>query len=150
MINLKDSIRYTNVVSKNYAFHYNDMKEVLDEFGSEIKKLNLHKNGPLFYSMKNVPMDEIMSVELFMPVVEENITLPDTMYYHSYYSVENMMSTTVWKDYEQDTELAYSALLTLMNQSSLNQTTPMYHVIFSDDSFSYMQVKVGYEKKGEE
>lgn len=68
MINPNDSIRFTNVVSKQYRFYYEDMDKVIKEFLGDIDKKGAVVEGPLFYSLNNIPMDKMMNVELFMPI----------------------------------------------------------------------------------
>lgn len=79
------SIAYTNVVSKEYYFHYEDMEEAIEHFMSEIATENLTVKGPMFYALKNIPSDENMYVELFMPVNEDKIPASETLQFRSYY-----------------------------------------------------------------
>ncbi|WP_243291286.1 DUF5085 family protein [Bacillus sp. FJAT-47783] len=143
MINPKDSIRYTNVVSKKYRFHYKDIDEIMKQFLNEVVQHEVTIKGPLFYSMNNVPMDEIVNVEFFMPINEDVIEMKKDMYFHSYYAIENMYSIYLYNHFEKDTEIAYSMLLNAIEQSNVNQVTPFFHVISGDETFQYVSIKVG-------
>jgi len=143
MINPSDSIRFINVVSKKVRIHFNEMDATLFEFVEEIRKQKGMVKGPLFYSLNNVPMDEMMNVEMFMPVYEDSLSLPEAMSFHSYYSVENMFSICVYHDFEKFTEQAYRMLFEYMEENNLQQATPIYHVLSGDRSFPYMFVKIG-------
>lgn len=144
MINTNDSIRYGNVISKKYSFYYKDMERVLGDFKLKMEIRGLHPAGPLFYSLLNVPLDEKPAIEVFMPVEEDGTDETDDMEFHTYYDVEHMLSIIVAEHFETETEAAYSALLELMEQYSLVQTTPFYHIVMGDKSFRYVIIKVGY------
>lgn len=146
MIFLKDNIRYKNVLSKNYEFYYKDMNTRLEAFLGEIKKLGVHPNGPVFYVLNNVPRDERMKVEFFLPVREEADTR-EGMKFHSYYSVEHMMSMRILDNFEQKTEEVYSAMLQFMEQADLMQITPPYHIIDRVGNQNFVTIKIGYLKK---
>lgn len=147
MIFMKDNMRYERVLSKNYEFHYKDMKEYLQQFLEEVKALGVHPSGPLFYALNNVPRDERMKVEFFIPVKEE-VDTKGKMKFHSYYSVENMMSMRILNDFEEKTGEAYSAMTKFMNASEMNQITPPYHIIDRAGEYQFVTLKIGYMKKG--
>lgn len=146
MIFLKDNIRYENVLSKNYEFYYKDMSANLEAFLGEIKTMGVHPKGPVFYALNNVPKDERMKVEFFLPVREE-IDAGEGMKFHSYYSVENMMSMRILGDFERKTEETYSAMLQFMQQADLIQITPPYHIIDRVGNQNFVTIKIGYLKK---
>ena len=63
MINPKDHIRYMNVVSRKYRSHYQDFDAALKDFMEELISINVTLKGPLFYSINNVPMEELVNFE---------------------------------------------------------------------------------------
>ncbi|MDQ0885074.1 hypothetical protein QFZ81_000162 [Paenibacillus sp. V4I9] len=81
MINVSDSIRFTNVISRKFRFHYKEMNDRLEGFMKDIIHQNATIKGPLFYSILNVPTDEMVHAEFFMPVEEDSITLMEGMYF---------------------------------------------------------------------
>lgn len=143
MINSHDHIRYCNVVSAKYHFHYHDMEEVMKDFILKLKQQNLTLKGPLFYSINNVPLDEKINGEFFMPVREENFKPEEGQYFHSYYSIEDMVSITIHKDIEQETQIAYKLLLEYIEENGLQQATPIYHIVSGDQEFQYVMIKIG-------
>ncbi|WP_186577125.1 DUF5085 family protein [Aquibacillus kalidii] len=143
MINSSDSIKYKNVISKKYTFHFKDMEQKLKEFINEIDQLQLKVKGPLFYSLNNVPRDEVMHAEFFMPVINENVQVNEQMYFHSYYSIDHMISTIVYNDVEKVTEEAYASLFHYMEQNKLYQVTPIFHILSGDESLPYSFIKIG-------
>lgn len=145
MINLWDSIRYQNVVSKNYYFHYSNMENVLDDFYTMLKKNGLHPNGPLFYAMHNMPIDEKMEITVFMPIKEYGIGDIKNVTFYSYFAIEEMISTVVYKDPVTHMEEGYARLVYYMQQHNLRQVTPIYHIIKGDKQFQYIEIKIGYD-----
>lgn len=146
MINPADSIRFTNVVSKKYRFHYENINDIIKLFLEEVVQHNINIKGPLFYSINNVPMDEMVNAEFFMPIVEDTIDEKNDMFIHSYYAIEDMASICLYNQLEKNTEIAYHMLLDYMNQHQLNQATPFYHVISGDETLQYVFIKVGASK----
>jgi len=140
---LGDSIRYTNVISKGYYFHYKDMNQIMEQFASEIVEVNATVKGPLFYSINNVPMDEMIYAELFMPVYEDKVELKEDMYYHSYYNIENMITIGIHEQFETTTEVAYATLMHYMETNQLKQITPIFHIMSGDTSMQYVFIKIG-------
>lgn len=151
MILLEDSIRYTNVISKKYRYHYNDMNEIMESFINEIINVNATVKGPMFYSINNVPMDKMVNAELFMPVHEDKVVIKDDMLFHSYYNIENMITFCLYDQFEKTSEIGYSSLLQYMKQNQLRQVTPIFHVFSGDRSLQYLFIKIGVtpEKKEE-
>ncbi|SDM52429.1 effector-binding domain-containing protein [Fictibacillus solisalsi] len=142
MIAVDQSIAYTNVVSKEYFFHYSDMEQVIEDFISEIGEANLAIKGPMFYSLKNIPKDENMYIELFMPVHEDKIPSTDSLMFRSYYYVDEMLMKRFTGNYETLTEVVYAELLQYIVDNNLNLASPIYHVFGGDESISYVDVKV--------
>lgn len=145
MIFLNDHIRYERVLSKKYEFYYMQLGDKLTEFLSEVKSMHAHPNGPVFYSLNNVPKDKKMKVEFFIPV-KEIVDTKDEMKFHSLYSVEQMISMRITNDFEHKTEEAYSALLQFIQSQNLIQLTPPYHIIDTVDN-AFVTIKIGYIRK---
>lgn len=143
MIFLKDNIRYERVISKNDTFYYKEMTQNLSRFLEEIKALGAHANGPLFYTMNNVPKDEKMKATFFLPVKEQVHTTGE-LKFHSYYSIEQMMSMRILNDFESNTQAAYSAMFQLMQDSNMQQITPPYHIIDRAGEQQFVTIKIGY------
>lgn len=143
MVLLGDSIRYTNVISKRYRYHYRDMNEVMESFINDVVKANGTVKGPLFYAIHNVPLDEMLNAEFFMPVYEDRVDLQDDMKFHSYFNIEGMVTYCVFDQFETSTEAAYGILMQYMETSGLRQTTPIFHVVSGDQSQPYIFIKIG-------
>lgn len=143
MINPSDAIRYTNVLSKNFRFHYKNIDSIMKQFLNEVIQQRATIKGPLFYSINNVPMDEMVEADFFMPIEEDSVEVMKDYYFHSYYDIEDMLSICLFDHFERDTEIAYHMLLEYMEQNGLNQTTPFFHIITGDESLQYIFIKVG-------
>lgn len=147
MLNNQDSIRYRNVLSKKYRFHYKDMEKAIEDFMTKVSELKATVKGPLLYSLNNLPMDEMMNVEFFMPVKEDFIDTKEIMDFHSYYNIENMISQSLYNNVEQNTELVYRIMLDYIEEHDLEQVTPIFHVMSGDRSFPYVFIKIGVSEK---
>jgi Domain of unknown function (DUF5085) len=117
MINPNDAIRYTNVVSKTYRFHYKSIDDMIRSFLNELVQHKATIKGPLFYSLNNVPIDEMVHAEFFMPIEEDHIEGMKDMYFHSYYAIEDMISICLFDQYEKKTEIAYHMLLDFIDKN---------------------------------
>lgn len=60
-----------NVIKKRASFHVSQMQNELDTFMTAIEKAGGHPNGPIVYSLNNVPEDGNMDVEFLLPLQEE-------------------------------------------------------------------------------
>lgn len=143
MINPNDSIRYTNVISRKYHFHYKEFEEITKDFLNHVVALGSTIKGPLFYSINNVPHDEMVLAEFFVPIEEEALALEDGLYFHSYFSIEDMISVCLFDNFESKTELAYALLFEYMGKNNLEQVTPIFHVVSGDETLQYVFIKIG-------
>jgi effector-binding domain-containing protein len=146
MINPQDHIRYSNVVSRKYRFHYHDLNMAINDFIGNMINLAVTFKGPLFYSVNNVPMEEKVNIELFMPIEEDGIGKAENFQFHSYYSIEDMVSITIHNNIEQETQIAYKLLLEYIEGNGLQQATPIYHIVSGDQDFQYVMIKIGTAK----
>lgn len=150
MINPNDSIKVKNVLSRKYVFHYEEMDQHIEDFINDVFKQTQNIKGPLFYTMNNVPKDEITHVEFFMPVEDDSVSLLDDMHFQSYYNIENMVSICVQNNFEMNTEIAYGMLFQYMEENYLKQVTPIFHVLSGDETLQYMFIKIGVVQDLEE
>ena len=144
MIYTEDFLRYSNVISKKYEFYYEEAPKVLADFKKELEALKVHCKGPLFYALLNIPTDSNVIMEYFMPVQEDYVKVPENMSFHSYYSVDQMMSILLSESFETETEFAYASLIEFLRQSNKTQVTPFYHVVLGENGTKFLQIKVGY------
>ncbi|UZJ77756.1 DUF5085 family protein [Fictibacillus sp. KU28468] len=142
MIAEDQSIAYSNVVSKEYFFHYSEMENVIKDLLSEIAKAHLTIKGPMFYALKNIPKDENMYIELFMPVHEDKIPSSESLTFRSYYYVDEMLMKRFTGNYENLTEFVYAELFQYMVDNNLNLASPIYHIFGGDESIQYVDVKI--------
>ena len=122
------------------------MNDRLEEFLKDVVQQHATIKGPLFYSILNVPMDERVHAEFFMPVEEDSLFLKEGMYFHSYFSVEDMISVCVFSDFEPNTQAAYKLLLDYIENNEWQQTTPIFHVLSGDQTLPYLWVKIGVSR----
>lgn len=143
MINPSDYMRYSNVISRKYYFHYQEFNEKLQHFVETCVQCEASIKGPLFYSINNIPQNKWVAVEFFLPVEEDYIDVKGDMFFHSYFSIEDMISTCLHHNFREETEKAYSMLLHTTEQNNLQQVTPFFHVISGDETLQYTFIKLG-------
>lgn len=147
---MRDQIRYQNVISKRYKFYYEEIGRCLQQFLSEAKTLGVHPKGEIFYALNNVPSDGVMNVEFFLPIKEESVEESNDIHFHSYFSMENMMSLRVRGNFETGIPNAYSAMLQLIEATGLKQISPIFHMVDKVSNEGFITVKIAYiEGKGE-
>ena len=147
MINPHDSIKLTNVIARKYRFYYRDFEKYLKDFIDDVISLPVTIKGPLVYSLHNVPLDEMMNVEFFMPVEQDSVEIMTDMNFHSYFFIDQMISTIDLSNAEASTEVAYASLFHYMEEQHLRQTTPIFHVVSGDHTLQYTLIKIGAGKK---
>lgn len=151
MISTSESIACKNVVAKEYYWHYKDFGEAIEDFIRivvEDHKLTL--KGNLFYSLNNMPMDEMMYITMFAAVEEAYCISLKDLEFRSYFYIDNMLMLRFSGEYEALTEYAYAELLNFMYENNLEQVTPFFHELAGDISKQYVQIKVGIMPNEEE
>lgn len=139
-----DKISFQNVVSKRAKFYYSEMEENYKNFVSGIINEGYNLKGPYFYSLKNVPTDEMIDIEMFFPIIE-NIFEVEDYQFASYFEITPLLKTIIVGDFDNVTEQSYAELLATLEVNNLNIATPFYHV-FPKNGSKYVNLYVGYYK----
>lgn len=139
----EEELAYQNVVSYRAKFHYSKLAEYLESFLADVVEQGGTLNGLCFYSLNNVPMDEMTDIEFFLPIQEDDFDAVDGMRFHSYFSVSPLARGTVVGDFEANTEYVYALLLASLEKHGLEVNAPFFHVPAEDGS-PYVSVFVGY------
>lgn len=146
-IGAEESLNFQNVVSKRVKFHYSEMEKYYQDFVSDIVAGGYNLKGPYFYSLNNVPMDEIVDIEMFFPIIE-NTFVRSGYQFSSYFEVDQMIKTIIVGDFDVDTEQAYAELLATLEFNDLDIATPFYHV-YPKSGMKYVDLYLGHYKKHE-
>lgn len=139
-----DKISFQNVVSKRAKFYYSEMEENYKNFVSGIINEGYNLKGPFFYSLNNVPTDEMIDIEMFFPIIE-NIFEVEDYQFASYFEITPLLKTIIVGDFDNVTEQSYAELLATLEVNNLNIATPFYHV-FPKNGSKYVNLYVGYYK----
>ncbi|AIS61197.1 hypothetical protein JL58_09145 [Listeria ivanovii subsp. londoniensis] len=135
---------FQNVVSKRAKFYYSEMEENYKNFVSGIIDEGYNLKGPFFYSLNNVPTDEMIDIEMFFPIIE-NIFEVEDYQFASYFEITPLLKTIIVGDFDNVTEQSYAELLATLEVNNLNIATPFYHV-FPKNGSKYVNLYVGYYK----
>lgn len=136
-----EELMYKNVVWHTYEIYYKDFEKALEDFNQKLISANLTVNGPLFYSLNNIPHDEIMQVDMYMPVEQSFVGKESDLHFQSYFYIDQMIMTRITGDFETNTEFAYDELLKYCLEHEYIIVSPMYHVIRGDDEIQWIELK---------
>ncbi|MBC1483364.1 DUF5085 family protein [Listeria sp. FSL L7-1509] len=139
-----DKISFQNVVSKRAKFYYSEIEENYQNFVSGIINEGYNLKGPFFYSLNNVPTDEMIDIEMFFPIIE-NIFEVEDYQFASYFEITPLLKTIIVGDFDNVTEQSYAELLATLEINNLNIETPFFHV-FPKNGSKYVNLYVGYYK----
>jgi|SRR5699024_8934568 len=145
MVIEEEMIMYRNVVWHSYECHYSDFENVLSDFSDKVTNATLTINGPLFYALKNVPLDKMMEVDIFIPVEQSYVLNDMPLRMQTYYYVDNMLMTRVIDNVEEKTEKAYAKLLNYATEHGLEVVSPIFHEFKGDEEFHWVEIKVKVE-----
>ena len=140
-----EKIAFQNVVRKKVSFHYNEMDKNLENFISGIIESGYQVKGPFFYSLYNVPLNEIVDLELFVPIWNDYFQL-EGYEFSTYFEVDNLLKTVIQGNFTELTEVGFAKLILTLEENDLDIATPFYHII-SQGELQYIELFVGYFKK---
>lgn len=144
-----EKIAFQNVVRKRASFHYNEMDKHLHQFISGIVGAGYQIKGPFFYSLNNVPLNEVVDIEMFMPISNDLFQL-EGYEFSTYFEVDNLLKTVVQGNLAEMTEVGFAKLVLSLAENELEIATPFYHIV-PKDGLQYLELLVSYFKKeGEE
>ncbi|QNE37232.1 DUF5085 family protein [Leifsonia shinshuensis] len=140
-----ERLAYQNVVSSRETFHFSELAARFEEFASAIAKRGYDPQGPFFYSLNNVPLDEVVDIEMFLPIRQGTFDDEPGLFFHSYFEMSPLLHGVVGGDFENRTEQVYAQLLGILDANGLVINSPFVHVVHRDASPS-VSVYVGYSQ----
>lgn len=142
MVITEESIMYRNVAWYSYVFHYSEFDQAVNDFNERLVNANLTINGPLFYALHNAPVDEMMYVDICIPVEQSYVSSRHDLNFQTYYLIDDMLSTRVIGNFEKETEVAYERLFTFSFVNELKIVSPIYHILRGDEEVQWVDVKI--------
>lgn len=91
MVIAEESLMYRNVVWHSYKLHYADFERALDDFNQKLVNANLTVNGPIFYALHNVPLDEVMEIDIYVPVEQTYVSWEKGLLFQTYLYIEERL-----------------------------------------------------------
>lgn len=147
-ITFNETLAYQNVVSRRARFPYREFGDQLESFVSDVAEHGGTPKGGYFYSLNNVPLDEVTDIELFLPIRESTFRPREGMFFHSYFEISPLARGVVTANYEQQTEYVYAQLLAALEHHELEINAPFFHCLPGDGS-AYVSVYLGYVDRAE-
>ncbi|MBE5933176.1 MAG: DUF5085 family protein [Lachnospiraceae bacterium] len=148
MVNLKDNLRFQNVVSKEYYADYKDAGKCLNMFIDELKEYGVRLRGPIFYGLHSYSDEGEVKMEMFTPVYTTKI-VPPGMNFHTYYSVEHMASARVTSNFENNTMPTMEMVIRTIEAIGGRIASPIYFIREDVLGEPYITIKIGYIKESE-
>lgn len=142
MVITDEKLMYRNVAWDSYTVHYTEFDKAIEEFNHQLVAAELTINGPLFYALHNVPLDEMMYVDICIPVVQSNISSESDLKFQTYYYIDQMIRTRIIGDFASETEFAYEKLFTFSLLNNLQIASPIFHILRGDDEVQWVDLKV--------
>ncbi|MBO1002417.1 DUF5085 family protein [Pseudogracilibacillus auburnensis] len=142
MVIEEETMMYRNVVWHSYELHYQDFDKALADFNEKLVAANLSINGPLFYSLHNVPLDEMVDITIYIPVEQSYVSRETNLFFQTYFYIDQMLMTRVKGNFEVSTELSYEKLFTYALENNLQISSPMYHILNGDDEVQWVDLKI--------
>ena len=139
-----NKIAFQNVVRQRLSFHYSEMEEHLEQFIKGIVEAGYQFKGPFFYSLNNVPLNEVIEIELFMPISNDLFSLKGYNF-STYFEISNLLKTIIKGDIKTLTETEYAKLIIALEKNNLEMVTPFYHVV-PKNGLEYLELLVGYSE----
>lgn len=141
-VNTLNVFRLENVLRKRFNCPIDDLGKEIDRFFTAVEDVGYSQNGDFFYSLNNTPMDKMVDIEFFLPVIEEE-ALSDQFVFSSYFEIHNCLQTQINHSYEELTEGAYALLVATLLENEQEIRTPFYH-LFSSIQPQTVTIFVGY------
>ena len=139
-----NKIAFQNVVRQRLSFHYSEMEEHLEQFIKGIVEAGYQFKGPFFYSLNNVPLNEVIEIELFMPISNDVFSLKGYNF-STYFEISNLLKTIIKGDIKTLTETEYAKLIIALEKNNLEMVTPFYHVV-PKNGLEYLELLVSYSE----
>lgn len=140
-----EKLCFQNVVSLRKQIYYTELESFYKEFITKLVDNGYTIKGPYFYSLNSEVGNEIMDIELFMPIVENKFNC-EGLQFQSYFEVNNLFTTVIKGNVAENAEQAYESILQAIVQNDLAIATPFYHVM-SNTGSAYVNLYMGYFKE---
>ncbi|RIJ63198.1 DUF5085 family protein [Rummeliibacillus sp. POC4] len=142
-----ETMMYKNVVWHTYEIHFSQFELVMEDFNEKLVKANLTIAGPLFYALHNIPFDEKMLIDIYIPVEQTHIPKDSDLFFQSYFYIDEMLMTRVRDNFEVKTEKAYDELFQYAIRNDYQINSPIFHILRGDDEGEWVELKVRVYKE---
>ena len=142
-----ETMMYKNVVWHTYEIHFSQFELAMEDFNVKLVKANLTVAGPLFYALHNIPFDEKMLIDIYIPVEQSDIPKDSDLFFQSYFYIDEMLMTRVRDNFKVKTEKAYDELFQYAIRNDYQINSPIFHILRGDDEGEWVELKVRVYKE---
>lgn len=150
MIVSNQRLSYTNVVSKLYAGHSEDINEAFLDFQQLVKKRGWHATSPMFFSILSDVTQNEMLIQIHLPIEEcilEADKKDDDLQFRSFFYLPNLIMTKVTENIEINTLNAYGELLNYIAENNLEIDKPFFNIPKELNGVSYVEIYLGIDSR---
>ncbi|MFA8440155.1 DUF5085 family protein [Pueribacillus sp. YX66] len=140
------SIGYRNVASKLYNFFPDEIDVAINDFVGILTRHGYNPTGTIFFSIISDPTAEVMTAEIFLPILENNFKKPteEEVSFNSYFLIKPMLMTRIMDNFDEQSQVKYWELIHYIQRKNLIQKTPVFAEFKrSYKDRSYVEMSVG-------
>ncbi|MEW4306159.1 DUF5085 family protein [Rossellomorea marisflavi] len=143
------TLTYMNVASKLYRFAPEELEMAFEDFAGILENNGYNPTGDLFFCIISNPLeDEIMTAEIFLPIEEDRIDLPESenVHFRSYFYLKDMVMSRVMENFDEFSQYTFWEIVECIERSNQTQSTPMFVVYKQSPSGkTYVEMSAGAE-----
>lgn len=144
-----ETMMYKNVVWHTYEIHFSQFELAMEDFNDKLVDANLTVAGPLFYALHNIPFDEKILIDIYIPIEQSYVPKESDLFFQSYFYIDEMLMTRVRDHFEARTEIAYDELFQYAFRHDYQINSPIFHILRGDDEGEWAELKVRVYKEND-
>ncbi|PHK48733.1 DUF5085 family protein [Staphylococcus edaphicus] len=137
------NMMFRNVVYKEYLdFNIFELDTCAKDFYKLISEHNLKKNGPLIMAYTQVMKENMVNIELMLPV-NKPLTSNENLNFRTYLCIDEMLhGRMIGEDYENQEKKVLTEIERFSKENNLKRISPYYHIINEVEGLKWIDIKV--------
>lgn len=137
------NMMFRNVVYKEYLdFNIFELDTCAKDFYKLINHYDLQKSGPLIMSYTQIMKDNMVNIELMMPVDKTVIKNKD-LNFRSCFCIDDMLHGRILgNDYENEEQKVLNDMERFSDENNLKRVSPYFHIINEVEDLNWIDIKV--------
>lgn len=137
------NMMFRNVVYKEYLdFNIYELDACAKDFYKLISEQNLKKNGPLIMAYTQIMKENMVNIELMLPV-NKPLTSNEKLNFRTYLCIDEMLhGRMIGGDYENQEKKVLTEIERFSKENNLKRISPYYHIINEVEDLKWIDIKV--------